>query len=235
MQRLNLVAVDVYKIIEQVLRHEPSIPKSVVRHLSNIEQSVLETAVWASDSPIWRQLRETPLSRQLVRQLCTWSLAIGSSHTLYQGSGPKVDGSAVASAVKVVELDNGGETAHGAEAGLMSPTKRESSQPSQSLVLLYRKVLQLVAMRAFAITRELNLPIDVFREIWSALVFALTTHAVLRPLLLDRHIDQLLIVCSPSHIQFIPATAGLLLTSLALRSVPFTVSAKCSRARRGGY
>ena len=110
-RKLGLVAVDMYKIIEQVLRCEPSMPTSIVRYLNGIEERVLESAAWASDSPIWRQLRDTPLSRDVVRQLCSWSLTFGSSRSLAASSGrgdlsdaTAFAGEAVAAAVTVVQV-----------------------------------------------------------------------------------------------------------------------------------
>jgi hypothetical protein len=78
-RKLALVAVDMYKIIEVVLRREPNMPARIVAHLAGVEESVLESAAWLSDSSIWQQLRDAPLERATVRELCNWSLNDGAS------------------------------------------------------------------------------------------------------------------------------------------------------------
>jgi hypothetical protein len=168
-RKLGLVAIDMYKIIEHVMRCEPTMPSAIVRHLVGVEESVLEAAAWSAGSPIWRQLLDAPLSRAVVRELCNWSSVPG--HAAFSG---------YAANLTFVDSDD--------SAGAAAP-------PPQALLVFYRKVLQLVAMRSFALTRNLNLPVDVFQEMWSAQVHALTTQPVLQALLCDRHVD-LVIMCT---------------------------------------
>lgn len=58
------------KVIESVLQHEPNMPTTIVRQLARLEEIAIESLVWQRDSPLWRQLESTPLSREAVRQLC---------------------------------------------------------------------------------------------------------------------------------------------------------------------
>ncbi|KAJ7994894.1 hypothetical protein DPEC_G00254190 [Dallia pectoralis] len=46
-----------YKVIEPVLRADEGLPPSVVRHLNEIEEQVLESLAWRRDSPLWVNIR----------------------------------------------------------------------------------------------------------------------------------------------------------------------------------
>jgi hypothetical protein len=181
-RKLALVAVDMYKIIEVVLQREPSLPAHIVRHLAGVEESVLESAAWSSDSSLWQQLSDAPLDRATVRELCSWSLN-DSATTAFAST---------AAGIAVIEAT---PATLAVMADAASGEAAQARTPPHSLLMLYRKLLQMVATRLFALSRQLNLPIDVFQELWSALVHALTTLVILQAVLRDRHVDQV-IMCT---------------------------------------
>ncbi|XP_005105374.2 retinoblastoma-like protein 2 isoform X2 [Aplysia californica] len=47
-----------YKVIEIIIRAEKGLSRDVVKHLNHIEESILESYAWKSDSPLWEALRE---------------------------------------------------------------------------------------------------------------------------------------------------------------------------------
>uniref|UniRef100_A0A4W5JT83 Retinoblastoma-like 2 (p130) n=1 Tax=Hucho hucho TaxID=62062 RepID=A0A4W5JT83_9TELE len=53
----SLAPYNFYKVIELVLRAEEGLLPGVVRHLTRIEEQVLESLAWRRDSPLWDQIR----------------------------------------------------------------------------------------------------------------------------------------------------------------------------------
>uniref|UniRef100_A0A8C9XAH2 RB transcriptional corepressor like 2 n=1 Tax=Sander lucioperca TaxID=283035 RepID=A0A8C9XAH2_SANLU len=46
-----------YKVIEVLVRSEQGLFREVVKHLNRVEEQVLESRAWTSDSPLWESLR----------------------------------------------------------------------------------------------------------------------------------------------------------------------------------
>uniref|UniRef100_A0AAZ3SS58 Retinoblastoma-associated protein A-box domain-containing protein n=1 Tax=Oncorhynchus tshawytscha TaxID=74940 RepID=A0AAZ3SS58_ONCTS len=61
----SLAPFDFYKVIELVLRAEEGLLPGVVRHLTHIEEQVLESLAWRRDSPLWDQIRAAKGQGQL--------------------------------------------------------------------------------------------------------------------------------------------------------------------------
>ncbi|KAM9546204.1 retinoblastoma-like protein 2 isoform 3-T5 [Salvelinus alpinus] len=61
----SLAPYDFYKVIELVLRAEEGLLPGVVRHLTHIEEQVLESLAWRRDSPLWDQIRAAKGQGQL--------------------------------------------------------------------------------------------------------------------------------------------------------------------------
>lgn len=47
-----------YRVIELVVRSEKGLTREVVKHLNSIEETVLESLAWKSDSPVWTALQQ---------------------------------------------------------------------------------------------------------------------------------------------------------------------------------
>ena len=45
------------QVIEVLVRSEQGLFREVVKHLNQIEEQVLESLAWTSDSPLWESLR----------------------------------------------------------------------------------------------------------------------------------------------------------------------------------
>lgn len=202
---LGLEPFDMYKIIETAVRHLSDTPRTVVRHLNAIEQTVLQQTIWSARSPVWSQLVVTPLTRDIVRELC--SKTAGAPATVSSGLATDSAAAALSSLVSSSSQQSA-TTSHAgssvdddatAAATTTASTRATPSspvptdeKPSHSLLvrclysfihtscvvvcrffhfhflhtqLLYRKVLQLVAMRTYTLCRQLLLPIDVFQEV----------------------------------------------------------------------
>lgn len=59
LQSLNVEAYYFYKVIEIIVRAE-QLPRDVVKHLNNIEEKILESLAWKSDSPLWQAIEQIP-------------------------------------------------------------------------------------------------------------------------------------------------------------------------------
>ncbi|XP_076642895.1 retinoblastoma-like protein 1 isoform X2 [Halictus rubicundus] len=57
---LNLDAYYFYKVIEIIVRAEDQLSRDVVKHLNQIEEKILESLAWQSDSPLWAAIQSTP-------------------------------------------------------------------------------------------------------------------------------------------------------------------------------
>lgn len=56
---LNLDAYYFYKVIEIIVRAEEQLSRDVVKHLNQIEEKILESLAWQSDSPLWGAIQST--------------------------------------------------------------------------------------------------------------------------------------------------------------------------------
>ncbi|XP_014468467.1 PREDICTED: retinoblastoma-like protein 1 isoform X2 [Dinoponera quadriceps] len=56
LRALNLDAYYFYKVIEIIVRTEDQLSREVVKHLNQIEEKILESLAWQSDSPLWQTI-----------------------------------------------------------------------------------------------------------------------------------------------------------------------------------
>ncbi|KAL6425135.1 hypothetical protein ACFW04_009426 [Cataglyphis niger] len=60
LKALNLDAYYFYKVIEIIVRAEDQLSRDVVKHLNQIEEKILESLAWRSDSPLWQTIKSLP-------------------------------------------------------------------------------------------------------------------------------------------------------------------------------
>ncbi|XP_039311748.1 retinoblastoma-like protein 1 isoform X3 [Solenopsis invicta] len=60
LKALNLDAYYFYKVIEIIIRAEDQLSRDVVKHLNHIEEKILESLAWQSDSPLWQTIESLP-------------------------------------------------------------------------------------------------------------------------------------------------------------------------------
>lgn len=56
---LNVEPYNFYKVIEVIVRAE-QLARDVVKHLNDIEEKILESQAWKSNSPLWQAIENTP-------------------------------------------------------------------------------------------------------------------------------------------------------------------------------
>ncbi|XP_018522522.1 retinoblastoma-like protein 2 isoform X3 [Lates calcarifer] len=57
LQILKLAPYHFWRVIELVLRAEAGLPNAVITHLAQVDEKVLESLAWTSDSPLWEEIR----------------------------------------------------------------------------------------------------------------------------------------------------------------------------------
>ncbi|XP_071629197.1 retinoblastoma-like protein 1 [Temnothorax longispinosus] len=60
LKALNLDAYYFYKVIEIIVRAKDQLSLDVVKHLNQIEEKILESLAWQSDSPLWQTIESLP-------------------------------------------------------------------------------------------------------------------------------------------------------------------------------
>ncbi|XP_011351658.1 retinoblastoma-like protein 1 isoform X2 [Ooceraea biroi] len=60
LKALNLDAYYFYKVIEIIVRTEDQLSREMVKHLNQIEEKILESLAWQSDSPLWQTIESLP-------------------------------------------------------------------------------------------------------------------------------------------------------------------------------
>lgn len=62
------------QVIEVLVRSEQGLFREVVKHLNQVEEQVLESLAWSSDSPLWESLRgakeQVPACQQVRSSAC---------------------------------------------------------------------------------------------------------------------------------------------------------------------
>ena len=56
LERMQLKAFDLCKVIETFVRHEPQLPRELKRHLFNMEEKMLECLAWERGSSLYPRL-----------------------------------------------------------------------------------------------------------------------------------------------------------------------------------
>ncbi|KAL6072726.1 Retinoblastoma-like protein 1 [Balamuthia mandrillaris] len=169
LQAFEIEAFDFLKLIENVIRFEKKLPHPLVRHLSSIEEKILESIAWQSGSRIYPLLQDKDVQRDLVvyfQNRLTCATPVPPSPLLL-------------SPARTPARPTPGHT----------PTKSRSGN-SQSLQLFFRKLFQLVSLRCRNLCASLEITTELFMLICKALVQVLVAHS---NLMLNRHIDQIIL------------------------------------------
>ncbi|GLG97802.1 Uncharacterized protein GBIM_04488 [Gryllus bimaculatus] len=57
LEAFNLCPFHFYKVIEPIVRVEDQLSRDMVKHLNHIEEQILESMAWKSESPLWENIR----------------------------------------------------------------------------------------------------------------------------------------------------------------------------------
>ncbi|XP_038557640.1 retinoblastoma-like protein 2 isoform X2 [Micropterus salmoides] len=176
LQVFKLAPFHFYKVIEPVVRAEAGLPRTVVRHLAQVEEQVLESLAWTSDSPLWEEIRANEGHMPTCQQVTppTW-LEDPKRTDLQQVRNLPGEGLRA-------ELSAGTDQQH-------SPSAGNRPRRNNSLHLFARKVYSLMGKRLRELCSTLDISDELRLKIWTCFEHSLV-HCT--DLMVDRHLDQLL-------------------------------------------
>lgn len=180
---LQLPAYHFYKIIELVVRTENQLSRDMVKHLNMLEERVLDSMSWTSDSPLWKTIEESnmpvPICEEvcLPHQLSTLDGSVQRSETLSSYSLQTTKLSKTDVKLAVEGKDSNGD-------GNLKPKR------GGSLGLFFRKFYHLASVRMQDLCQQLNISDKEVRlKIWTCFEYVIVNSI---ELMRNRHLDQIL-------------------------------------------
>ncbi|XP_037295161.1 retinoblastoma-like protein 2 isoform X1 [Manduca sexta] len=205
----GLSAFHFYKIIELVVQAVfDKLSRDVIKHLNAVEEEVLESLVWTSDSPLWDQLSRTPVpasadvsvhdspyrrnnnglqSPSSLSERVHPPMAEQAKKQLFKD--PIKPGQSLLvqtnnTALREISPSQSQNTSNGETTPTSTPKK------NNSLILFFRKFYSLAVVRMNDLCTRLGLTDEELkRKIWTCL-----EHSIMHQtqLMRDRHLDQIL-------------------------------------------
>ncbi|XP_059054935.1 retinoblastoma-like protein 2 [Achroia grisella] len=223
----NLSAFHFYKIIELVVQAiSDKLSRDTIKHLNTVEELVLESKVWKSDSPLWEQLQrasvpssaevslsESPNRRNNLLQspasnVMERFLVPSAEHAKKQlfTDNIKPGQSLLVSTnnITVKEEPSTSQAGQSSSNGETSLAPNTPKKPNNSLILFFRKFYSLAVLRINDLCKRLELTDEELkRKIWTCLEYSIMHQT---QVLKDRHLDQLLlcavyVICKVSNTQ----------------------------------
>ncbi|XP_073953586.1 LOW QUALITY PROTEIN: retinoblastoma-like protein 1 [Choristoneura fumiferana] len=219
LRAFQLSALSFYKIIELVVQCVvDKLSRDLIKHLNAVEEEVLESLVWTSDSPLWERLEQTdipasadvyvqesPLRRAGLQSPVSTigdrflsPMADHAKKQLFKDNIKPGQSLLVQPNNVVIKQEPLTPTTQNPNSsnGETTPNTTPNSTPKKvnnSLVLFFRKFYSLAVVRMNDLCTRLRLTDDELkRKIWTCL-----EHSIMKQthLMKDRHLDQIL-MCS---------------------------------------
>lgn len=187
---LSIEPFEYCKIIENVLRHEVTIPLVLKRHLMRIEEQILEEDAWKEGSSLFTLLTRPGQQEHIYQQ--------------FHVAGSQTAAGSEASAKQVPQQVNSltpSRLRRKSAAPLHSPAPSKvgggSSTPgsaprSRSLELFFKKVLSLANVRMQQLFKRMEVPAGIYHHLWFSFVHELIWFP---QIIKNRHLDQI-IMCT---------------------------------------
>ncbi|CAH2089413.1 unnamed protein product [Euphydryas editha] len=228
LQIYGLSAFHFYKIIELVVQAVvEKLSRDVIKHLNAVEEQVLESLVWTSDSPLWDQLTKTPVPaatevyvqdspncrRNISGLQSPVSAVIDRFLTPMADQAKKQlfkDNIKPGQSLLVQANNNIKQEASDPQSppNTSTPSSTESTpnttpkKANNSLILFFRKFYSLAVVRMNDLCTRLRLTDEELKQkIWTCLEYSIMHQT---QLMRDRHLDQILmcavyVICKVSH------------------------------------
>nr|XP_020487518.1 retinoblastoma-like protein 2 [Labrus bergylta] len=167
LQIIRLAPYHFGKVIEPVLRVRDGLSRTVFRHLAQVEEKILESLAWTSDSPLWEDIRANDGRLPTCQQVM-------APNSLEDPSRP------------VLQPD---ENLPGVPANHNQQPSAEDRPPIGTCLSVFsRKVYMLMSSRLKDISSKLGLSDELRLKIWTCF-----EHSVVHftDIMADRHLDQL--------------------------------------------
>lgn len=224
LQIYGLSAFHFYKIIELVVQAVvDKLSRDVIKHLNAVEEEVLESLVWTSESPLWDQLSKTPvpassdvsvhdspyrrsngLQSPTLVSLDRFHSPMADQAKKQLFKDPIKPGQSLLvpannTATKESDTTQSSQNTTNGEATPTSTPKKNNS-----LNLFFRKFYSLAVVRMNDLCTRLRLTDEELkRKIWTCLEYSIMSQT---QLMKDRHLDQILmcsvyVICKVSNNQ----------------------------------
>lgn len=180
LEMLQLPAYHFYKIIELVVRTENQLSRDMVKHLNMLEEKILDSMSWETDSPLWKTIDESNMSVPLCEEVCLPQQLSSLESSSIQESDVNTSVKNTAEESKPVLKVNSKE-------GCESKVKPKRGG---SLGLFFRKFYHLASVRMQDLCEQLRITDKEVRlKIWTCFEYVIV-HSV--NLMKNRHLDQIL-------------------------------------------
>ncbi|XP_035434749.2 retinoblastoma-like protein 1 [Spodoptera frugiperda] len=225
LQIYGLSAFHFYKIIELVVQAVvEKLSRDVIKHLNAVEEEVLESLVWTSDSPLWDQLSKTPVPASMDVKVHdsphrrTNGLQSPVSSVMDRYLSPIADqakkqlfkdnikpGQSLLVATNTTPLKQEASTSQatpGCSNGESNSNTTTPKKTNNSLILFFRKFYSLAVVRVNDLCTRLRLTDEELKKkIWTCLEYSVMHQT---QLMKDRHLDQILmcavyVICRVSN------------------------------------
>ncbi|KAJ0174200.1 hypothetical protein K1T71_010346 [Dendrolimus kikuchii] len=221
----GLAAFHFYKVIELVVQALlDKLSRDVIKHLNAVEEEVLESLVWTSDSPLWEQLNKTsvPASTEVyvqdslygrrnnnglqspvstaIERILTPIAADQAKKQLFKDPIKPGQSLLVTNSSPVIVKGEPVSQTQAPSNGETTPTS--TPKKNNSLILFFRKFYSLAVVRMNDLCTRLSLADEELkRKIWTCLEYSIMHQT---QLLKDRHLDQILmcavyVICKVSN------------------------------------
>ncbi|CAK1550681.1 unnamed protein product [Leptosia nina] len=219
LQIYGLSAFHFYKIIELVVKTVvDKLSRDVIKHLNAVEEQVLESLVWTSDSPLWDQIAkipvppsckvtipESPLRRSGLQSPVSAVIDRYLTPMADQAKKQLFKDTVKPGQSLLVQANPTQEAASPATVNTASNETTPNTTPKKtnnSLILFFRKFYSLAVVRMNDLCTRLRLTDDELkRKIWTCLEYSIMHQT---QLMKDRHLDQILmcavyVICKVSN------------------------------------
>nr|XP_046271817.1 retinoblastoma-like protein 2 [Scatophagus argus] len=171
LQIFRLAPYHFWRVIELVLRAVEGLSRTVFRHLAQVEEKVLESLAWTSDSPLWEEIRANEGHLPMCQQVMPPTQLEDPNRTDVPG----------------VDVSLGAEVSRSTDPQ-QPPSTANRPQKSNSLHLFARKVYSLMGRRLRELCSTLGISDELRFKIWTCFEYSLVHCCT--DLMVDRHLDQ---------------------------------------------
>ncbi|CAG9564114.1 unnamed protein product [Danaus chrysippus] len=221
LQIYGLSAFHFYKIIELVVQAVvQKLSRDVIKHLNAVEEQVLESLVWTSDSPLWDQLSKNPIpaaievyAQDSPNRRNASGLQSPISAAIDRYLTPMADQAKkqlfkdnIKPGQSLLVQTNNNVKQEAQQVPVVPPVETTPNttpkKANNSLILFFRKFYSLAVIRMNDLCTRLKLTDDELkRKIWTCVEHSLMNQT---QLMRDRHLDQILmcavyVICKVSN------------------------------------
>ncbi|CAG7834073.1 unnamed protein product [Allacma fusca] len=196
-----------YKVVEVIIRAEENLCRDVVKHLSQVEEKVLEELAWKIDSPFWVALAKKNEAIPSCEEVLLPSQIEKMGGDSQAGNGESAPKRYAViktpSGEKCVPVAVGGtnqstliiqDKTSSQILGVVLPSKHgDKPKKGNSTALFLRKFYHLSYVRLQDLCKNLCVDDELLRKIWTCFQNAIVNHV--EELMKSRHLDQILMCC----------------------------------------